>query len=151
MSAFVYTVATEKIADAALNLGTADLRVKLLMSNTTADTERDALTLATITTLDEFDGAGYAELDLASLTTTRVDGSDRTQVDAANGTFGATVAAGTRSIVALLYYVYIDGGAGDYPLTYDDTPSVFAGGTFNGDGGPLTIAFDATGFLHLAA
>ena len=82
---------------------------------------------------DEYDGAGYSELDLASLLLTKQTATDRTELDAANGTFGATVAAGTRSITALLFYVYVDGTtANDYPLSYDDTPAQFP---LQGDGG----------------
>ena len=151
MGVFAYTITTEKVMDAAVNLGTADLRVKVLMSNTNAGTLKDAVNLAALT-LDEYDGAGYTQLDLAAIMTTRVDASDRSQLDADDGSFGATVAAGTRPIKALLIYVRVDGtAANDWPLVYDDTPVVFASGTYNGDGGPLSVAFDTTGFLHIAA
>jgi hypothetical protein len=152
MAAFVYTIATYKIATGALNLSTADIRTKLLMSNTTCGTQEDATNLAAFTTMDEYDGSGYTALDLASIMATKVDASDRTQIDAADGSFGSAVSAGTRSIVALLHYVRVDGTTtNDYPLIFDDTPPQFASGTFNGDGGPLSIALDPTGFLHLEA
>lgn len=151
MATFAYTIATYKLATGALNLSTADIRTKLLMSNTTAGSQEDAANLAAITTLDEYDGSGYSEYDQSSISVTQQTASDRTEVDAADGTFGATVSAGTRSIVALLHYVYVDGSTGDYPLVFDSSPPQFTGGTFNGDGGPLTISFDPTGYLHIAA
>jgi hypothetical protein len=149
MAAFAYTNITYKLATAGLNLSTADIRVKCLMSSTTADEDEDATNLAGITTVDEFDGSGYSELDLASITVTKQNDNDRTEVDAASGNFGSTVSAGTRSIVALLYYVYVDGTtSNDYPLAYDDTPAEFP---LQADGGPLNITIDPTGFLHIAA
>jgi len=48
--------------------GSADLRIILVMSNTTCDTETGAQTMSDFTTIDECDGAGYAELDLAGVT-----------------------------------------------------------------------------------
>jgi len=149
MTAFAYSPITELLATAALDLSSADIRVIALMSDTTADTDEDAVNIDDITTLDEFDGVGYSELDLASITVTLVPGSDRAQVDAADGTFGATVAAGTRYITAILYYVYIDGtAANDIPLVFDDTSPTFP---LQADGGPLNISLDPTGFLHIAA
>ena len=149
MTAFAFTTITELLATAALDLSSADIRVICLMSDTTADVEEDAANIDDITTLDEFDGVGYTELDLASITVTQVTASDRTEVDAASGTFGATVAAGTRYITAILYYLYIDGtAANDIPLVYDDTSSTFP---LQADGGPLNISLDPTGFLHIAA
>ena len=149
MAAFAYTDITHKLATGSLDLDSVDIRVMCLMSNTTAGTEEDATNIAGISTLDEYDGAGYTELDLAGLALTKVAASNRTELDATDGTFAATVSAGTRSITAILFYVYVDGTtANDYPLVYDDTPSQFP---LNGDGGPLNISFDASGFLHVAA
>ncbi len=149
MGAFVYTDISHKLATGALDLSTVDVRVRCLMSNTTAGTEEDVTSIAGFTTFDEYDGAGYTILDLASLAATKKDATDRTEIDGANGTFGATVSAGTRSITALQWYVRVDGtDANDYPLAYDDTPPEFP---MNGDGGPLNIALDPTGFMHLAA
>ena len=149
MAAFVYTNISYQLATGALNLSTADIRVKCVSSNTTAGTDEDATNIAGITTLDEYDGSGYTELDLASITVTKQNADDRTEVDATDGTFGATVSAGTRAITALLYYVYVDGTtANDYPLMHDDTPGQFP---LQGDGGPLNITLPSNGFLNIAA
>lgn len=152
MGAFAFTIATSKIAKADVDLDTADIRIKLVCSNTTAGTDRDATNIAGISVLDEYDGSGYTALDLAGITVTRVDASDHTRVTATSGNFGATVGAATRSVKALLYYVRVDGTTtNDWPLMYDDTPPQFASGTFNGDGGPLNVTLPAAGFLQIQA
>ena len=148
MSAFVYTDISHKVATGSLDLSTVDVRVKALMSNTVAGFSEEATNLDGIATLDEMDGAGYTALDLASLTATKQADDDRTEIDGANGTFGATVSAGTRNIIALLWYVRVDGTtANDYPLAYDDSPSEFP---LAADGGPLNISLDPTGFMHIS-
>ncbi len=149
MGVFAYTDAVNKIATGALNLNTADIRMKALSSNTTAGTEEDVTSLAGFTTIDEYDGAGYAEKDLAAVGATKVDASDRTEVDADDGTFGATVSAGTRPVTAVLFYIWVDGtDANDFPLSYDDSAPQFPQ---QGDGGPMNFTIPTVGFLHVAA
>jgi hypothetical protein len=144
MADFTHTPALHKLATGALNLGSVDLRAKLCMSNTTADTDQDAANLTAITTLDEYDGAGYGELDFAGLTQTQDDPNNRTETHVNAGTFGATVAAGTRQAVGLLYYVRVDGTPGnDYPVGWKDlTP-------FDGNGGAINFTENAEGIHQL--
>ena len=145
---FVYTRAAYRLLKADSDFDTADVRVKLLMSSTTADTETGANSISEITTLDEFDGSGYTALDLANLSVYESESSRFASLDAFDGTFGATVSAGSRQIVALLYYVRVDGTtANDYPLMYDDSPPQFP---MTPDGGPINITLPATGFVKLS-
>ena len=85
-------------------LAGADLRLALLMTNTTADTENDGIVnVDDITTLDEFDGANYTRKALASEAVATDDANDRAGLDAADVTWTA-LGAGTRSIAGVLVY-----------------------------------------------
>jgi hypothetical protein len=151
MSNFVYTPAKQKLAKGDLDFDVVDLRVKLVMTDTTADTEQDAANLTAITTLDEYDGSGYAEIDLANLAVNQDDPNDRSEIDADNGNFGTAVAAGTRQAQAALYYVRVDGTPGnDYPVAYVDTVSTGPTFPFDGNGGQINWNIDAEGALQVA-
>lgn len=145
MADFWYTPAKQKLAKADLDFDTVDLRVRLCMSNTTADTDQDAANITAIGTLDEYDGSGYTILDLAGISVNEDDPNNRSEIDYSDGTFGATVAAGTRNIVGMLYYVRVDGTPGnDYPVAWKDvTP-------FNGNGGAINLTVNAEGLLQVA-
>lgn len=144
MADFWYTPSKQRLAQANADFDTVDLRGKLCMSNTTADTEQDAAVMADITTLDEYDGSGYSELDFAGITVTEDDANNRSEIHVDAGTFGSTVAAGTRSIVGLLYYVRVDGtDANDYPVAWKDLS------TFNGNGGAINFTENAEGILQV--
>lgn len=144
MADFWYTPAKQKLAKGDLDFDTADLRVRICMSNTTADTDQDAATISAITTLDEYDGAGYTALDLASVSVNQDDANNRSEIDYADGTFGATVSAGTRQWVGLLYYVRVDGtNANDYPVAWKDLTAA------NGNGGAVNLTVNAEGLLQV--
>jgi hypothetical protein len=144
MADFWYTPAKQKLAKADLDFDTVDLRARLCMSNTTADTDQDAANITAIGTLDEYDGAGYTALDLATVAITEDDPNNRSEISYASGTWGATVSAGTRNIVGILYYVRVDGTNGnDYPVAWKDvTP-------FNGNGGAINFTPNAEGVLQI--
>lgn len=146
---FWYTGAKERLAKGDLDFDEAgnDIRVMLVMTNTTADTDQDALTLSGITTLDEYDGAGYSRAALASQVVTRDDANNRAEVSATSPvSFGATVAAGTRQAAGALVYRHVDGtAANDQPIAYIDT----GGFPLNGGGGPFELAINAEGLLQV--
>lgn len=144
MADFWYTPAKQKLAKGDLDFDTVDLRIKLCMANTTCDTEQDAANLAAFSTIDEYDGSGYTMLDLANPVVTEDDANNRSEISYDNGTFGATIAAGTRNIVGMLYLVRVDGtNANDYPVAWKDvTP-------FNGNGGAINLTVNAEGLLQV--
>jgi hypothetical protein len=144
MADFWYTPAKQKLAKGDLDFDTADLRVILCMSNTTADTDQDAASLSAITTLDEYDGSGYSRIDLAGAAVNQDDPNNRSEIDYSDGTFGATVGAGTRQWVGMCYYVRVDGtAANDYPVAWKDlTPA-------NGNGGAVNLTVNAEGLLQV--
>ena len=144
MADFWYTPMKQKLAKADADFDTMDLRGRLCMSDTTADTDQDAATLSAITTVDAYDGSGYTDIDFAGITVTEDDPNNRSEIHVNAGTFGATVGAGTRNIVGLLYYKYVDGtAANDLPVAWKDlTP-------FNGNGGAINFTENAEGVLQV--
>lgn len=148
---FWYTGAPERLAKADLDFDEAghDIRALLVMSNSTADTDRDALTLSAIGTLDEYDGAGYSRQALASQSVVRDDANNRAELMATSPIeFGATVAAGTRQAIGTLIYRHVDGtAANDQPIMFIDS----GGFPIAGGGGPFRVAINAEGFGQIVA
>lgn len=144
MADFWYTGAKLKLGKADLDGDTIDLRAKLLMTNTTADTDQDATNISGIGTLDEYDGAGYSEIDFANVAIAADNANNRAEITADAGSFGTSVAAGTRNWQSILYYVRVDGNpANDYPVAHKDiTPA-------NGNGGSVGLTPNAEGLLQI--
>jgi hypothetical protein len=146
---FWYTPAKERLAKGDLDFDEAgnDIRLMLCMTNTTADTDQDAGTISAIGTLDEYDGPGYARAALAAQSVVRDDANNRAEITATSPvSFGATVAAGTRSAAGALVYRHVDGtAANDQPIAWIDT----GGFPLNGGGGPFELAINAEGLLQV--
>lgn len=107
MASHVFNAAKTRFWNGGIDLDTDDIRVALLMTNTTADTENDAkVFISDITTLDEFNGANYARTALASEQVTTDDGNDRSEFAASSITL-ASLGAGTRSINGALIYKHV--------------------------------------------
>lgn len=142
MSSYVYTNARRALLAGELDLANDRLDVILCMTNTTADEDEDADTVGDITTLDEFDGDGYARQTLGSQAVTAVDADDRGMFDAGDAEFGA-LGEGTRQIAGALLVKYVDGGNGDIPIAwYDD-------GGFPLSSGDITIQWSASGLIRV--
>lgn len=146
---FVYTPAKERLAKGDLDWDEAghDIRAMLCMTNTTADTDQDAGTLSAITTLDEYDGAGYARASLASQLVDRDDANNRAELKSTTPlSFGTTVAAGTRQAQGMLVYRFVDGtAANDQPIMWIDT----GGFPLAGGGGPFEVAMNTEGWAQI--
>jgi hypothetical protein len=128
-----------------VQLATDDIRAWPLMTNTTADTERDGIdTFSELTTTDEFDGANYSAggLALDSQAVAEDDANDRAEFDAADEVVTA-LGAGTRSIDGIALGLFSVNTAGSRILHWiefaaDKTP----------DGSDFTFVFNAEGILN---
>lgn len=137
----VFTPALALLVVGSLN----DLRMALLMTNTTADTEVDAENPADITTIDTMDGAGYAEETLTSEAVNVDLANDRAEIDFDDATFPA-MANGTRQIQGWFVKQNVDGTApNDLNKFYQDFSS-----TINPGGSALTVVIDAQGAVQIA-
>lgn len=143
---FVYTPAKERLLAGDLDMNAHDIRFLLVMTNTTADTDQDAGTLAAIGTMDEYDGTGYTRPALAAEAVNRDDPNNRAEFAATSPvSFGATVGAGTRQAAGHVIYRHVDGtAANDQPIAYVDT----GGYPVAGGGGPFEVTQNAEGHLQ---
>ena len=145
MANFVYTHAKHLFLTGGLNLSTADMRVALVMTNTTADTEKDLSTIGAFTTLDEYDGAGYSSggSALAGEGVTQDDPNDRSEFDATDLTFTG-LGVGTRQCQGAIVYAFVTNFGASIPVAWIDT----GGFPFTGNGSNVTIQWNAEGILQ---
>lgn len=100
----------------------ADIRVMLLMTNTTADTQQDAIDqISDITTLDECDASGYARVALTGEAASEDTTDNEAVFDANDASFTGLGGNATRAIQGALIYKHIDGtSANDIPVAFID-------------------------------
>lgn len=143
MASFVYTPAKASLLSADLDLNSHDMRVALLMSNTTADTTQDATNLDDFT-LDEYDGANYARKTLSGEVVNTDTTNDRGEFDATDISWTA-LGAGTRQAAGMLLYRHVDGtAANDVAVAWIDS----GGFPFSGNGGDVNVTWNAEGILQ---
>ena len=146
MANFVYDHAKLLLATGALNLSTADCRLALLMTNTTADTEKDKGTISGYTLLDDYDGSGYPAGGIAFTgeTVTEDNSGHKAILDANDITFNA-IGAGTRQAQGALLYAFVSSLGASIPIAWFDT----GGFPFAGNGSNVTFQVNAAGLLNL--
>ena len=145
MANFVYTHAKYLLLNGALDFQEAgdDLRVLLVMTNTSADTEEDVDTIDAFSQIDEYNGANYARQALASQTTTENETNNRGEFDATDSTF-ANLGAGVRQCQAAILYKHVTDDTDSIPIAYIDT----GGFPFAGNGGNVVLGWNTGGILQ---
>lgn len=136
----------ERLLNGGLDLNTDDIRARLVMTNTTCDTEVDAINfLSNYTTIDPADAAGYA--DVALTETVGVDDTNnRGEFDATDISFTSLGGDATRAYQGVLLYKRVDGtNANDIPVAYVDFPS-----TVPATATQVNVTWNAEGILQLA-
>lgn len=146
MATFAYTRAKQLGFTGALDLREAglDVRTIFVMSNSTAGTQRDATTIAGITTLDEYDGANYARQLCANQVVTEDVANERSEFSHDVITW-ANLGAGVRQCIGVIYYSHVTNDADSVPLFFVDT----GGFPFDGNGGNVTLTPNAQGAAQL--
>lgn len=129
-----------------IDMNLDDIRVALLMTNTTADTERDETVLSGFVTLDEFDGSGYARQALASEAVNQDNPNNRSEFDANDISFGA-LGAGTRQAAGMLVYKHVGADSANIPILWIDS----GGFPFTGNGSTVNVTWNAEGIAQLVA
>ncbi len=148
MADFVYTYGLSGLMDGTIDLDTDDIRVRLVMTNTTCDTEVDKDYLDQFTTLDTMDGANYAEKALASESVTAVTATDRGKFDASDVTWTA-LGVGTRNVLAAVVYLFDTNDAASVPIFYIDSGFNSPTGVA-ANGGDFKITWNADGIAYSA-
>ena len=145
MASFVYTHAKALLLQGGLNFLEAgqDMRVMLVMTNTTADTDQDVENIADITTLDEYDGANYVRKALANQAVNEDAANNRGEFDADDVTWTA-LGAGTRQAQGMVLYRHVTNDADAILVAFIDT----GGFPFSGNGGNVTVTWNAEGILQ---
>tara|TARA_R100000808_G_scaffold7070_1_gene20776 strand:- start:2143 stop:2592 length:450 start_codon:yes stop_codon:yes gene_type:complete len=149
MASLFNNYAKEKLAEAEIDLDADTIKIALLTTDTTADTEANAQTLSGFTTLGEFStsGTNYARATLANVDS-RVDtGNNRYEFDADNVTFTSLAASSpAKDIQGCLLLKHVDGtDANDLPIAFIDFAS-----DLTPDGSNVTITWDEQGILQLS-
>lgn len=149
MANFWYTEASRQVMEAELDLnGVDDIRMIIVMSNTTVDTEEDVTTMGGFTTLDEYDGSGYSVggQALDNETVNKDDPNNRSEFDADDEVF-ANLGVGTRQAVAIVIFQFITSFALSKPLFFVDT----GGFPFDGNGNDVTFEWNVEGIAQTQA
>jgi hypothetical protein len=140
MASFVYLEAKKQIIDGDIHFDTDDLRVLLVKSATTADTETTATTLSGFTTLDEMSGTGYVRKALTE-STSKDTPNNRAEAMASAVTWTG-LNAGTAD--AAIIYKHVTNDSDSIPLIYIDS----GGFPVVTNGSDVTITFNAEGYLQ---
>lgn len=145
MASFVYTPAKTEILKGTIDFVNDDIRVLLVMTNTTADTDQDFANIADITTLDEMDGANYVRKALASEAVNEDAANNRAEFDATDVTWTA-LGAGTRAIAGMVVYKFVTTDTDHILISYIDT----GGFPITANGGDLVAQWNAEGIVQAA-
>lgn len=143
MANFWYTEGFRAVMAGEIDLNADDIRFVVCMTNTTADTERDKLTISGFTTLDEYDGGSrppaFASRDALTSEAVNKTGSPtyRIDFDAADIAL-ASLDAGTRAAAGICVYYHITNDATSVPLIWLDA-------SFTGNGGTINLTVNANG------
>lgn len=139
---FVYTPAKTALLNGDLDFAANDMRILLVMTNTTADTEQDAQFVGSITTLDEMNGTNYARQALGSEAVNEDAANNRAEFDATDAVF-TNLGAGTRNVAGIVLYKHVTNDADSPLVAYIDD-----GFPYVANGATLTIQWNAEGILQ---
>ena len=145
-ASFAYTDYARGALAADANLGTADIRLVLVMTNTTFDTDRDITTLGATATPDYYDGANHDSTNGHAFTSEAVaadNANDRGEFTAAAITFTA-LGAGTRQAQGAVMFRWVTNIGSSKPIAFIDS----GGFPFAGNGGNVTFTPNAEGLLQ---
>jgi len=126
MASAIPNSAKANLLNGTIDLNSHDIRARLVMTNTTCDTEVDAINnLDDYTTIDVADATGYADVALDTETVTANNTDNRGDFDTATDiVFSGLSGNATRDYQGVLLYKYVDGtDANDIPLCFIDFTS----------------------------
>lgn len=144
MASFVYTPSLSRMGRGTFDWVGQDIRVVLVMSNTTADTDQDLENPGDIGTLDEMDGANYVRKAAANEADSQDDPNNRLELSFDPITWSA-LGNGTRAVVGALVIQHVTNDADSLNIAYIDL------GTINPGGADFTLTCNAQGLIQIAA
>jgi len=144
MASVIYNEFKRASAAGEIDLNADDIRVALVMSNTTCDTENAGITvLSDFTTLDECDGANYVRKALDSEAVNKDDANNRAEFDATDVTWTA-LGASTRTVPGALVFKFVSDDDDSIPIAYVELPTALTP-----DGSNFLLQWNAEGILNL--
>jgi len=149
MASLVYNEFKRASASGEIDLaGGDDIRARLLMTNTTCDTENTAIVnISDFTTVDTSDATGYADVALANEAVNKDDINTRAEFDADNISFSGLSGDATRDYQGVLLYKYVDGtDANDIPIAFIE----FVNQPLAKEATQVDVPWDAQGILQLS-
>lgn len=134
----------QDLLDGTSNWVSSDYRARLLMTNTTADTQNNIANLGAYSTIDSFDGAGASNVALTTETVNVDSVNNRVELDADDVAFGA-LGNGTRQIQGVLLYDFNTNDADSIPYVFIQFSS-----SINPGGATVTVVWNAEGIVQYA-
>ena len=141
MASLFNNFAKGKFADGTIDWDTDDIRLLLVDSTTTVDTEPNVTTISGYATLGEISGTGYGRKVLTSKAVNVDTSNNRAELDADDIVFTG-ITAGTT--IGFLVFKFVTNDADNIPIAFSEFSSPFVT-----NGGDLTIQIDAEGMLQL--
>jgi len=147
MASVAYNEFKRANAAGEIDLNADDIRARLVMTNTTCDTENaGVVNISDFTTVDPADATGYADVALANEAVNKDDVNDRAEFDADNAVFSGLSGDATRDYQGVLIYKYVDGtNANDIPICFIDFDSDIPLAATQ-----VTVPWDAEGIIQFA-
>jgi hypothetical protein len=147
MASAIPNTALSRLISADIDLDGDDIRARLVMTNTTCDTEIDAINdLADYSTIDASDATGYDDVALTSKAVNTDDTNDRAEFDANNASFSDLSGDATRDYKGVLIYKHVDGtDANDLPVAFIQFSSNIPSTATQVD-----VPWDSEGILQIA-
>ena len=143
MASNVKNIAKSRMMSGDMDLNADDMRLFLLMTNTTFDTDVDTDNTGSYT-LDEMDGTNYARQNLANEAVNTDDTNDRAEFDADDVQI-ASLGNGTRQMQGAGIHEFITNDAGSFPLCWVEFTS-----TVNPGGSTFAIQWNAEGIVQIS-
>jgi len=142
---FIYDYGLEWIAKN--DITTADLRLFLVMADSTCGSERGAKFVADFAVRDEYDAVGYVRKDLAAVLGT-LDLTSHFEKVTATAPVWTTLAAASKTCIGMVLFVFITNDAASRNIAFINDSPLFP---FNGIGDDVTLTpSPTTGILRLA-
>jgi hypothetical protein len=148
MASLVYNEFKRANAAGEIDLNADDIRARLLMTNTTCDTENAGIVnIDDFTTVDVSDATGYADVELANEAVNKDDVNNRAEFDADNISFAGLSGDATRDYQGVLLYKYVDGtDANDLVIAFVE----FDNQPLAKEATQLDVPWDTEGIMQLA-
>lgn len=146
MASLVQNNAKRGILAGEIDMNADDIRIRLVMTNTTCDTENNISTLSGFTTIDACDATGYADVALTSEAVNQDNSNNRAEFDAADASFTGLGGDATRDYQGVLLYKFVTNDTDSIPIAFIE----FTNQPITSAASQVDIPWNAEGILQLA-